>query len=93
MQPHEYLEIVNHTLSNRAEEYDVEEERSMAAVVKAFNAISDNALTESEGWMFMICLKQVRLFTAKQFHKDSAIDLIAYGTLLAECMERDFPQE
>ena len=69
----------------RGEEYDKDgQERSMAKVIKVFNAFHDTNLTESQGWHFMSILKDVRLFGAKEFHYDSALDGVSYTALLAE---------
>lgn len=77
-------------LTTRAESYDsASGERSMAKVVKAFNAITGQDVTEAEGWEFMSIIKQVRLFTnTNQVHIDSYEDNIAYATLLAESLEK-----
>lgn len=63
-------------------------ERSMAATVQAFNIITrrvgDRALTESEGWLLMQTLKDVRDRSTKAPHRDSLEDGIAYSSLKAE---------
>jgi len=72
-------------LTERGKDYDKPEgERSMAKTVEAFNAITRCELTEAEGWLFMMCLKQVRAFNAESPHEDSLHDLIAYAALMAE---------
>ena len=69
----------------RGKDYDKPAgERSMGRVVDAFNAITGRDLTESEGWLLMTVLKQVRGFTRSGFHVDSFDDLIAYSALMAE---------
>lgn len=80
----------------RAATYDQPNgERSAAAVATAFNAITrregDRAISESEAWLFLQVLKQVRLFSAPGYHADSAEDNVAYASLLAEskAMEAD----
>jgi hypothetical protein len=73
----------------RAKEYDQPGgERSVGKIVTAFNAITGKTLTEPEGWLFLQLLKQVRLFSAPGYHKDSAEDNIAYAALLAEAKGR-----
>lgn len=59
-------------------------ERSMAATVRAFNALTGKNLTEAEGWEFMILLKLVR---GRQgaFRADDYVDAAAYAGLLGEC--------
>lgn len=72
-------------MTERGKTYDSPEgERSMGKTVAAFNAITGFGLTESEGWLLMLLLKQVRLFTREEYHADSAEDTIAYAALLAE---------
>ena len=56
----------------------------MGRTVAAFNAITGRDLTESEGWLIMSVLKQVRGFTRSGYHEDSHNDLIAYTALMAE---------
>lgn len=79
-------------LTKRHEEYAVhggQGERSIAAVVTAFNAVTGRdrfepgnfRLSESEGWLFMCLLKNVRLFSAEGFHQDSAVDGVNYNAL------------
>lgn len=63
---------------------DPEGERSMGKAVEAFNAITGHILTESEGWLLLQVLKDVRLFTRSAYHADSAEDCIAYAALKAE---------
>lgn len=74
------------TMEARAREYDKRGgERSVPAVVTAFNAIvGRKALTDAEGWLFMQLLKNVRLFAAPGYHADLATDGITYCSLMAE---------
>ena len=84
----DYLTEAEATLNQRGQQYDQsqQQERSMAKIVATFNSISGLSLTEYQGWLFMICLKLIRLNTNPDiFHEDSAIDLIAYSALAAEC--------
>lgn len=72
-------------MHDRASTYDEPAgERSMGRCVEAFNAVTGRDLSESEGWLFMAILKQVRLFTRSEYHADSAEDAIAYMALMAE---------
>lgn len=72
-------------MHDRASTYDKPEgERSMGRAVQAFNAITGHTLTESEGWLLLQVLKDVRLFTREAYHADSAEDCIAYAALKAE---------
>lgn len=69
----------------RSATYDAPDgERSMGKAVTAFNAITGHALIESEGWLLLQVLKDVRLFTRSEYHADSAEDCIAYAALKAE---------
>lgn len=81
-------------LGARAATYDQPGgERSAAAVATAFNAITrrtgDRAISESEAWLFLQILKQVRLFTAPGYHADSAEDNVSYAALLAESKAKE----
>lgn len=77
-------------MNDRAATYDKPEgERSMEATVKAFNALSGQDLSESEGWLLLACLKASRLFQRPGFHQDSAEDLVAYCALLAESKSKE----
>lgn len=72
-------------MHDRASTYDAPGgERSMGKAVTAFNAITGHTLTESEGWLLLQVLKDVRLFTRSAYHADSAEDCIAYAALKAE---------
>ena len=75
-------------MRDRASIYDKPEgERSMAATVAAFNIITGragaSALTESEGWLLMQTLKDVR-DRQNAPHRDSLEDGISYAALKAE---------
>lgn len=84
--PNEILQDAIKTLVQRGHEYDAAgEERSMAKVVEIFNAITDNDLTETEGWTFMLALKLARMTRGKS-KLDTFVDLSAYAALLGEHM-------
>ena len=70
----------------RGKEYDNGQERSMGRVVEAFNIITGKQLSESEGWLFMQVLKDVRQWTKPEYHKDSAEDCVSYAALKAEAL-------
>ena len=72
------LQSAFNTIHQRAADRDVEQERSMAATVKAFNAIHGTNLTESQGWSFMTLLKMKRSFTGDVFRDDDFVDEAAY---------------
>lgn len=77
-------------MADRAATYDKPEgERSMGRAVQAFNAITGRDLSETEGWLLMQVLKDVRLFQRAGYHADSAEDCIAYAALKAEAKARE----
>lgn len=76
-------------IEDRAATYDSPEgERSVGATVKAFNIITGRdgirALSESEGWLLMQILKDVRDRARPAGHRDSLEDGTAYSALKAE---------
>jgi len=72
-------------MHDRASTYDEPGgERSMGKAVSAFNAITGRSLTESEGWLLLQVLKDVRNFSREKPHQDSLEDCIAYAALKAE---------
>lgn len=80
-------------MRERAATYDAPGgERSMAKTVALFNLHHDTALTEAQGWHFMQILKDVRLFSAKGYHADSAEDKIAYAALMSEAKAKEGAQ-
>lgn len=83
----EILRHAEHTLGERGKQYDpaAGQERSMTAIVAAFNAIYASIgvqLTVHMGWQFMALVKMVR--GAAKPHADSALDQVAFGALAAE---------
>jgi hypothetical protein len=84
----QFLSQAADLLVERGKQYDKPcGERSMGSTVKAFNAITNKTLSESEGWLFMSILKRVRQFQGP-YHKDSAEDSVSYSALEAEALER-----
>lgn len=72
-------------MADRASTYDKPEgERSMGRAVAAFNAITGRDLSESEGWLLLQVLKDVRDRQRPAAHQDSLEDCIAYAALKAE---------
>lgn len=85
-----FLAAAGECMADRAAEYDSPQgERSIPAVVTAFNAITGHGLTEAEGWLMLTILKQVRLFSSPTFHRDSAVDGVAYAALTAEARAQE----
>jgi hypothetical protein len=84
----QFLSQAADLLVERGKQYDKPSgERSMGSTVKAFNAITNKTLSESEGWLFMSILKRVRQFQGP-YHQDSAEDAVSYSALEAEALER-----
>lgn len=73
-------------MRDRAATYDSPRgERSMGRAVAALNAVlGRQALTESEGWLLMQLLKDVRERQRVEPHRDSLEDGVAYAALKAE---------
>lgn len=77
-------------MEERGKQYDKPDgERSMGKTVVAFNAITGHTLTESQGWLLLQLLKDVRLFQRPGYHQDSAEDCIAYSALKAEAKSQE----
>ena len=77
-------------MAERGKQYDQPAgERSMGRSVAAFNAVTGRDLTEAEGWLLMLLVKQVRQWQRPGFHRDSAEDGVAYAALLAEALASD----
>ena len=76
-------------IAQRGQQYDhLEGERSMGKTVTAFNAITGMSLTESEGWLLVQLLMDVRQWSTPNYHQDSAEDCIAYAALKAEALAK-----
>lgn len=84
MNANRHLQAAIDCLAERGKEYDRPEgERSMAATVAAFEAVTGHALTETQGWLFMALLKAVRTQQG-EYKADSFIDGAAYFALAGE---------
>lgn len=77
------------TIDKRAAERDLPQERSMAAVVTAFNAIFGKDLTESQGWQFMELLK-IKRAAIGPYNQDSFVDGAAYVALASEARKAEW---
>lgn len=77
------LEEAVTTMRQRAADRDVEQERTMGAIVKTFNAMTGHNLSEVEGWQFMVILKMVRARSGS-FNADDFVDMAAYVGLSGE---------
>lgn len=85
----EILQAAIAEMADRAATYDKPEgERSMAATVEAFKAVTGHDLTETQGWLFMALLKAVRSQQGA-YRADSYVDGAAYFGLAGEAAARE----
>jgi hypothetical protein len=71
----------------RGKQYDqADGERSMGKTVAVFNIITGHSLSEAEGWLLQQLLKDVRQWSAPEYHEDSAVDGVSYSSLKAESL-------
>lgn len=90
MRADEYLGKAQTLMIERGKQYGKPEgERSMGKAVMAFNAITGRNIRESEGWLLLQILKDVRQWQNPAFHADSAEDCVAYAALKAEALEQE----
>ncbi len=78
------LDKAHEILDARGKQYGGQKERSMDRIIAAFNAITNRDLTEAEGWMFMMCLKQVRTASRPKPDMDDGVDMANYAAILEE---------
>ena len=84
------LENAAFIMNERGKQYDKPNgERSMGKCVSAFNIITGRDLPESEGWLLLQLLKDVRQWQQPGYHADSAEDCIAYAALKAEAKQSE----
>lgn len=82
-----FLKKARAIMTERGKTYDSPEgERSMNQTVQAYNAITGQQMSEPDGWLFMLLLKNVRQYQTPTFHRDSAEDAVSYSALLAESL-------
>lgn len=85
----EYLKRGLAHMESRAEQRDEPGgERSMGKTIAAFNALHSTELTEEQGWMFMVLLKQARA-SCGVFVSDDYEDGAAYFALAGEAAGRE----
>lgn len=83
------LDLAANLIDSRGAERDQPEgERSMGRTVAAFNALTGKDLTEKDGWLFMLVLKQARAYGGT-FRADDYHDTIGYSALLGESAHRE----
>lgn len=63
-------------------------ERSMQRTVAIFKTYTGIELSESDGWKFMICLKQARSFGGRH-HDDDYTDMASYAALAGEAAAKE----
>jgi hypothetical protein len=73
------------TIEARGRLRDSGRERSMARTVAAFNAVTGQHLTETEGWIFMAVLKLAR--ESSGHDPDNFVDGAAYMALAGEAAD------
>lgn len=89
-QAHEIADAALQHMRERAVTYEQPEgERSAEKIAIAFNAITGKDLTESEVFLILQILKDVRQWAKQEYHQDSAEDCIGYSALKAEALERE----
>lgn len=95
MKSNEFLQAAIDVQKERGAQYDKPSgERSMGATVAAFNAITGRDLSESEGWLLLQTLKDVRQWqNPSKYHHDSALDGVAYSALKAEALSEEQAQD
>lgn len=76
-------------LKDRGEKYDSAQERSIPAVVTAFNALAGHALTAEQGWLFLTLVKIAR--AQNGYKADNYDDGAAYMALMGEQAAKDSP--
>lgn len=90
MRAADFLRAAASLMDERGRQYDQPDgERSMGRCVAAFNAVTGRDLAESEGWLLLQLLKDVRQWQRPRYHADSAEDCVAYAALKAEALQRD----
>jgi hypothetical protein len=91
MVAHDFLGQAVKEMEDRAKTYDKPEgERSMAATVAAFKAVTGDGVmnTEERGWLFMQLLKAVRSQQG-DYRADNYVDGSAYAGLAGEAASKE----
>lgn len=71
----------------RGQQYDTPGgERSAGAIAAAFSAITGKQVTAAEVYLLLQITKDVRQWTARSYHHDSALDSVSYAALKAEAL-------
>jgi len=88
MKATKFLKKARKLLQKRGKQYDSEGgERSITKTVEIFNVLTGHNLTEVDGWVFMMQLKQAR---SRQggLKSDTYEDMAAYAALAGEAAAR-----
>ena len=91
MKAQDFLRKGADLLEERGKQYDQPGgERSMGKAIRAFNTITGRSLYESEGWLLLQILKDVRQWqNPDKYHADSAEDCVSYAALKAESLQAE----
>lgn len=87
---YEFLQEGAEILEERGRQYDSNGgEQSMGQTVEMFNICTGHNLKESEGWLLLQFLKDVRQWKKEDYHEDSAIDCVNYAALKASALSKN----
>ena len=78
-----FLRQAAQIIDDRAASRDLPTERSMARCVDAFNSLTGQRMSETQGWLFVAVLKLSRA-TAGKHNPDDLLDAAAYVALALE---------
>lgn len=101
MKANEFIQDALRVLESRGKQRDSGngEERSMSTTVDIFNAATKGryAMSEEDGWLFMLCLKLGRDANQKEYkgvkyNRDDIVDLVGYSALYGECKSEKIKQ-
>ena len=82
----DFLAKASSLLTERGQQYDTGKERSGPKIAAAFNAITGKDLTPAEVYLVLQITKDVRQWSAPEYHPDSAEDCVSYAALKAEAL-------
>jgi hypothetical protein len=91
VKPDKILSDAAAMINKRASDRDLKEERTMASVVAAFNALFGTNLTETMGWQFMEILK-IKRGSVGPYKEDDFLDGAAYVALAAEARAKEWAE-
>ena len=77
------LQEADRIINGNAKDRDFGHERSMPRIVKLYKELTGKEFTEHDGYMFMICLKLIRMQKNPKI-ADNYIDLAGYAQLASE---------